>query len=231
MEVGEDGKARIHHWSEHCDDHIHRRLGRKGERFSDGMFPKLGKMEIREREKAERVYAEKWPEEWKSLGKRHGAGHPAGVRRGTDGHPTDIQSASAGTVPCLALPCLKTPLPPEGVGEGGTGEEDLGGEWCVERLHGELVKTGKFPNLTGDGVAQAVRAWPGWEGAAGRVVGEARCLGDPRVGNPLVWLNRVLGRYVGVEKDGGGKAAPAAPSRGSGYVPLGERQKAVGVKG
>lgn len=220
VEFGEDGKARVHHWSQHCDEYIHRRLGRKGERFCDGTFPKLSNLDSREREQAGKLFARRWPDEWESLGKGGHGGAPAGHRRGKDGEPAGDRKGTVGAVPCLALPCLKSPLPPEG---GGEGER----EWSVERLHGELVATGKFENLDVDGVRQAVRSWKGWEKHGEEVVGEARCLGDPRVGNPLVWLNRVLGRYVGVEGRGKGEGVRGEVEKrpaGTAYVPLGERK-------
>jgi uncharacterized protein YdaU (DUF1376 family) len=99
----------------------------------------------------------------------------------------------------------------EGAGEGGQKAAAMegGGEWTVERFHVELVGTGKFPNLTVEGVRLALEPWKGWRGVAARVAAEAQCLGDPRVGNAMSWISRRVGEnLLGAEKNAGAKTAP-----------------------
>lgn len=49
----------VHHWSEHCEDTVHRAMARAKLYFADGSAPKLTRLERHEREEAERFYAQK----------------------------------------------------------------------------------------------------------------------------------------------------------------------------
>lgn len=45
----------VHHWRDHADDSVHMKLARAGERFADGVAPKLSRLNKADREAAERA--------------------------------------------------------------------------------------------------------------------------------------------------------------------------------
>lgn len=47
---------RVHDWPDHCEDMIHMRLARKGERFANGQVPNLARFGKDERAKVEALY-------------------------------------------------------------------------------------------------------------------------------------------------------------------------------
>jgi hypothetical protein len=100
-----DDRLFIHDWFDHCEDMIHIRLARKGERFATGQVPNMARLSKDERARLESVYA--------TPKKR-----TANARR-THGERTKYAPPRpAIALPCPALPCPaleeETTLPPGG---------------------------------------------------------------------------------------------------------------------
>jgi hypothetical protein len=46
----------IHDWDQHCDDYVHMQLARRGERFANGIMPKLSRLSNDEKQRALSVF-------------------------------------------------------------------------------------------------------------------------------------------------------------------------------
>lgn len=58
LDAHDEFRLIVHHWSEHCEDKVHRTIARAKAFFVDGTAPKLTRLDKHEREDAERFYVE-----------------------------------------------------------------------------------------------------------------------------------------------------------------------------
>ena len=87
-----DDRLFIHDWFDHCEDMIHIRLARKGERFATGQVPNMARLSKDERARLESVYAT--PKKRTANARRT---HK--IRTSPPCH--------CPALPCPALPCLR----------------------------------------------------------------------------------------------------------------------------
>lgn len=84
----------VHDWSEHADDAVHMGLARKGLLFADGTKPRYTRLSVKEREEAERLYAQRAQEN---------------AQRAHSEEPCAHTVRTALPSPALAMPCTKDP--------------------------------------------------------------------------------------------------------------------------
>jgi hypothetical protein len=103
LDRDEKGRLLLHHWADHCEDIVHRRLARQGQRFADGTTPNLKRLSGQERKEAM---------------ERYGVPLLKQQPKATENKPEEDRAHDVRTTCAQRAPCLSLSLNPDDLDPG-----------------------------------------------------------------------------------------------------------------